>query len=148
MPLNILRCRAHGAFPVEYCDGGPRLIQAIASAEPLIATMLSPIWREVNIPNSGVSWPPHGTRISPPVSDMGPISGLSGLFGWSFVCFRQVCATRVVLPSKTISDSRTMSLNAACTLKGGNPCHLRRHSRTHGRRFHGLASAWIPGRVR
>ena len=65
----------------------------------------------------------------------------------SSVCFRQVCATRVVLPSKAISDSRTISLNAASTSKGGNPCHRRRHSQTHGKRFHGLASAWIPGRV-
>ena len=46
------------------------------------------------------------------------------------VCFRQVCATRVVVPSKARSDSLTISLNAACTSKEGNPCHLRRHTQT------------------
>ena len=45
-------------------------------------------------------------------------------------CFRQVCATRVVVPSKARSDSLTISLNAACTSKEGNPCHLRRHTQT------------------
>jgi hypothetical protein len=35
----------------------------------------------------------------------------------SYMCFRQVCATRVVLPSKAIRDSRTISRNAACTSK-------------------------------
>jgi hypothetical protein len=45
------------------------------------------------------------------------------------VCFRQACATRVVLPSR---DSRSISRNAACASKEGNPSHLRRHSQTHG----------------
>jgi len=35
----------------------------------------------------------------------------------SSMCFRQACATRVVLPSKAIRDSRTISRNAACTSK-------------------------------
>jgi hypothetical protein len=40
--------------------------------------------------------------------------------------------TRVVLLSGAIRDSRTISLSSACTSKGGNPCHLRRHSQIHG----------------
>ncbi len=48
-----------------------------------------------------------------------------------FVCFRQACGT-LVQKRAVIQDSRTMSANSGCTSKEGNPCHLRRHSRSHG----------------
>jgi hypothetical protein len=34
--------------------------------------------------------------------------------------------------TKATSDSRTISAKSACTSKEGDPCHLRRHSRSHG----------------
>ena len=47
------------------------------------------------------------------------------------VCFRQACGT-LVQKRVVIQDSRTMSANSGCTSEEGNPCHLRRHSRSHG----------------
>jgi hypothetical protein len=47
------------------------------------------------------------------------------------VCFRQACGT-LVQKRAVIQDSRTMSANSGCTSKEGNPCHLRRHNRSHG----------------
>ncbi len=44
------------------------------------------------------------------------------------VSFRQACATQV----QRTPWRRTISRTTACTSREGNPCHLRRHSRTYG----------------
>jgi hypothetical protein len=75
----------------------------LVSADPITNQQLSHVLQELSI-----------------APDIAP-----GVFG-------KPAQTRVVLPSKAFRDARTISRNAACTSKEGNPCHLRRHSQTHG----------------